>query len=75
MVSRVFTKLKEDFDLDDITGMAKAFLNCKAVSSETFVRSFQFQFLDDIISTNVRLANGHLFIMWSWFRNGPSFTL
>ena len=55
VVSRGFTKLKDDFDLDDIT-VSKVFLNLKAVSSETFVRSFQFKFLDDIIYTNVRLA-------------------
>ena len=48
MVSRGFTKLKEDFDLDDIT-VSKAFLNLKTVSSETFSTSFQFKFLDDII--------------------------
>ena len=35
MVSRGFTKLKDDFDLDDIT-VSKAFLNLKDVSSETF---------------------------------------
>ena len=55
MVSRGFTKLKEDFDLDDMT-VSKAFLNLKNVSSETFMRSFQFKFLNDIIYTNVRLA-------------------
>ena len=52
MVSRGFAKLKEDFDLDDIT-VSKAFLNLKTVSSETFIRSFQFKFLDDTIYTNV----------------------
>ena len=52
MVSRGFAKLKEDFDLDGIT-VSKAFLNLKTVSSETFIRSFQFKFLDDIIYTNV----------------------
>ena len=55
MVSRGFTKLKEDFDLDDVT-VCKAFLNLKTVSSETFISSFQFKFFDDIIYTNVRLA-------------------
>ena len=55
MVSRDFTKLKEDFDLDDMT-VCTAFLNLKTVSSETFIRSLQFKFLDDIIYTNVRLA-------------------
>ena len=43
MLSMGFTKLKEDFDLDDKT-VSKAFLNLKTVSSETFVRSFQFNF-------------------------------
>ena len=43
MVSRDFTKLKEDFDLDDVT-VRKAFLNWKTVSFETFIRSFQFKF-------------------------------
>ena len=46
---------KDDFDLDDIS-VSKAFLNLMAVSSETFIRSFQFKFLDDIIYTNERLA-------------------
>ena len=55
MVSRGFTKLKEDFDLDDMT-VCKAFINLKTVSSETFIRSLQFKFLDDIIYTYVRLA-------------------
>ena len=55
IVSRGFTKLNEDFDLDNIT-VSKAFLKTKTVSSETFIRSFQFKFLDDIIYTNVRLA-------------------
>ena len=40
MLSRGFTKLKEDFDLDDMS-VSKAFLNLKAVSSETFIRSFR----------------------------------
>ena len=55
MVSRGFTKLKDDFDLDDMT-VSKDFLNLKTVSSETFIRSVQFEFLDDVIYTNVRLA-------------------
>ena len=55
MVSRGFTKLKDNFDVDDIT-VSKAFLNLKTVSSENFIRSFQFKFLDDIIYTNVQLA-------------------
>ena len=46
---------KEDFNLDDIT-VSKTF-NLKTVSSETFIRSFQCKFLDDIIYTNVRFAN------------------
>ena len=57
MISKGFTKLKGDFDLDDKT-VSKAFLKLKTVSSETlkFIRSFQFKFLDDIIYTNARLA-------------------
>ena len=55
MVSRGFTELKEDFDLDYIT-VSKTFLNSKTVSSETFIRSLQYKFLDDIIYTYVRLA-------------------
>ena len=55
MVSRGFNKPKDDFDVDDIT-ISKAFLNLKTVSSENFIRSFQFKFLDDIIYTNVQLA-------------------
>ena len=55
IVSRGFTKLNEDFDLDNTT-VSKAFLKMKTVSSETFIRSFQFKFLDDIIYTNARLA-------------------
>ena len=39
IVSRGFTKLKNDFDLDDIT-VSKVFLNLLSVSSETFIRSF-----------------------------------
>jgi len=41
MISRDFTKLKEDFDLDDIS-VSKAFLNLKALSSETFIISYHF---------------------------------
>ena len=36
--------------------VSKDFLNLKTVSSETFIRSVQFKFLDDVIYTNVRLA-------------------
>ena len=36
IVSRGFTKLKNDFDLDDIT-VSKVFLNLLSVSSETFI--------------------------------------
>ena len=60
---------KEDFNLDDIT-VSKTFLNLKTESSETFIRSFQFKFLDDIMYTNVRFAKnyrlcpkGHLYIL------------
>jgi len=58
MVPGSFTKLKDDFDLDDIT-VSKAFLNLKAVSSETFIRSFQFKFLDDIIYTKIDYVRSH----------------
>ena len=50
-----FTKLKNDFDLNDIT-VSKVFLNLLSVSSETFIRSFQLKLLDDIVFTNKRLA-------------------
>ena len=37
--------------------VSKAFINLKTVSvSETFIKGFQFKFLDDIIYTNVRMA-------------------
>ena len=55
IVSRGFTKLKNDFDLDDIT-VSKVFLNLLSSSSETFIRSFQLKLLDDIVFTNKRLA-------------------
>ena len=53
--SRGFKKLKEDFDLDD-SSVANAFLNIKSLSSETFIRSFQFKILGDITYTNYLLA-------------------
>jgi len=60
IVSRGFTKLKNDFDLDDIT-VSKVFLNLLSDSSETFIRSFQLKLLDDIVFTNKRLAKlGHI---------------
>ena len=55
IVSRGFTKMKNDFDLDDIT-VSEAFLNLLSVSSETFIRSFQLKLLDDIVFTNKRIA-------------------
>ena len=55
IVSRGFAKLKNDFDLDDIT-VSKVFLNLLSVSLETFIRSFQLKLLDDIVFTNKRLA-------------------
>ena len=55
IVSRGFIKLKNDFDLDDIT-VSKVFLNLLSVSSETFIRSFQLKLLDDIVFTNKRPA-------------------
>ena len=53
--SRGFKKLKEDFDLDD-SSVANAFLYIKSLSSETFIRSFQFKILGDITYTNYLLA-------------------
>ena len=55
IVSKGFTKLKNDFDLDDIT-VSKVFVNLMSVSSETFIRSFQLKLLDDIVFTNERLV-------------------
>ena len=55
IVSRGFTKLKYNFDLDDIA-MSKVFSNLLSVSSETFIKSFQLKLLDDIVFTNKRLA-------------------
>ena len=54
-VSRGFAKLKEDFGLAD-SAVTKAFLKVKTVSSEMFIRSFQFKILSDITFTNSRLA-------------------
>jgi len=54
-VSRGFTKWKENFCLDD-TAVSKAFLMVRSISSETFIRSFQFKILNDITFTNHRLA-------------------
>ena len=54
-VSRGFTKWKENFCLDD-TAVSKAFRMVRSISSETFVRSFQFKILNDITFTNYRLA-------------------
>ena len=54
-VSRGFAKLKEDFGLTD-SAVTKAFLKVKTVSSEMFIRSFQFKILNDITFTNSRLA-------------------
>ena len=56
-VSRGFAKLKEDFGLADSTVTNfKAFLKVKTVSSEMFIRSFQFKILNDITFTNSHLA-------------------
>ena len=55
IVSRGFTKLKNDFDLDDTT-VSKVFLTLLLVSLETFIRSFQLKLLDDIVFTNKILA-------------------
>ena len=54
-VSRGLTKWKENFCLDN-TGVSKAFLKVRFILSEIFVRSFQFKILNDITSTNHRLA-------------------
>ena len=54
-VSRGLAKLKEDFGLVD-SAVSKAFLKVKTVSSEMFIRSFQFKILNDITFTNSRLA-------------------
>ena len=54
-VSRGFAKLKEDFGLAD-SAVTKAFLKMKTVSSEMFIRSFQFKILNDNTFTNSRLV-------------------
>ena len=54
-VSRGFAKLKEDFGLAD-SAITKAFIKVKTVSSEMFIRSFQFKILNNITFTNSRLA-------------------
>ena len=55
-VFRGFTKWKENFCLDD-TAVSKAFLMVRSISSETFIRSFQFKIpVYDITFTNHRLA-------------------
>ena len=54
-VSRDFTKLKEDFGLAD-SAVTKAFIKVKTVSSEMFIRSFQFKILNNITFTSSRLA-------------------
>ena len=80
IVSRGFTKLKNDFDLDDIT-VSKVFLNLLSVSSETFIRSFQLKLLDDIVFTNKRLAKimlcstPHLYVLQRGDRNYLSLIL
>ena len=47
--------MEREFCLDD-TAVSKSFLNARSISSETFVRSFQFKILNDITFTNYRLA-------------------
>ena len=54
-VSRGFAKLKEDFGLAD-SAVTKAFIKVKTVSSEMFIRSFQFKILNNITFTNSCLA-------------------
>ena len=70
IVSRGFTKLKTDFDLDDIT-MSKVYRNVLYVSSETFIRSFQLKLLDDIVFTNKR----YLYVLQYGNRNYLSLIL
>ena len=70
IVSRGFTKLKNDFDLDNIT-VSKIFLNLRSVSSETFIRSFQLKLLDDIIFTYKFYTIPVLFAKW---KQKPSIT-
>ena len=53
--SRGLAKLKDDFGLTD-SAVTKAFLKVKTVSSEMFIRSFQFKILDNITFTKSRLA-------------------
>ena len=52
---RGFAKLKEDFGLAD-SAVTKAFMKVKNVSSEMFIRSFQFKILNKITFTNSCLA-------------------
>ena len=54
-ISRGFVKLKEDFGSAD-SAVTKAFIKVKTVSSEMFIRSFQFKILNNITFTNSRLA-------------------
>ena len=63
-VSRGFAKLTEDFGLA-ASAVSKAFLKVKTVSSEMFIRSFQFKILNDITFTNAHLAKiGYMFKMF-----------
>ena len=54
-VSRGFAKLKEDFGLAD-SAVTKAFIKVRTVSSEMFIRSFQFKILNNITFINSRPA-------------------
>ena len=53
-VSRGLAKLKDDFNLADSAVTKAAFLKVKTVSSEMFIRSFQFKILNDISFTSSR---------------------
>ena len=54
-VSRGFAKLQEDFGLVD-SAVTKEFIKVKTVSSEMFIRSFQFKILSNISFVNSCLA-------------------
>ena len=53
--SRGFTKLKSKFSIDDVE-TKKAFSLLRSCICETYVQSFQFKILNNILFTNSRLA-------------------
>ena len=56
-VSKCFANLKEDFGLaDQFCYYIKTFIKVTTDSSEKFITSFQFNFLNNITFTNFRLA-------------------